>query len=85
MLVTYMKNKKSQLIGTIVATGRDKIGMAICSKKDRFDKSLGKRIAAGRANTGTKPNLVGDSYSDIVEYYYNDMKERARRYFKDVN
>jgi len=78
MLVSYVRNKKREKIGVVVAIYRDQVGWSLCrTKLDRFDKDLGLRIAYGRAITGsaTKPPTT-------VMKTYNDMMDRSKAYYK---
>ena len=51
MLVKYVKNKRGQRIGVVVAIARDRIGWSKCNfaKGDKFDRDRGKMIASKRA------------------------------------
>jgi hypothetical protein len=48
MLIKYIKKDKTP-IGVIVAVDKNKIGLSLCNKKDKWNKKLGIQIAKGRA------------------------------------
>lgn len=77
----YIKNKRGQLTGVVLATviGPEKVGIgwSLANAKDNFSKTLGVTIAENRAHLGTSIN-VPHSIKDTV----NKMAERAARYFK---
>lgn len=52
---------------TIVAVSPEKIGVAICSSKDAFNKKMGIRIAKGRAEAVGKPKPPKEDKDDDEE------------------
>ena len=76
MLITYIKNKKNERIGAVVAIDAEKIGWSLCCKKDRFDRDMALSIAFGRAH-GSNAELPRE-----IKPVFNQMRERSRRYFK---
>ena len=95
MLVQYVRNYQNQKIGVVVATSRDTIGWSQCSYKDEFNKKRGLDIALGRLLKGTNSKPVpikvnvwdtGGSHVvkvDIVSDTIEEMRDRARRYYKE--
>lgn len=79
MLVNYFRNKNGQPVGCVVAIGPGVVGWSKCNtKKDRFDKEMAKKIAAGRAEVfSSKP--IPECMNDM----FSQMTERSYRYFKD--
>lgn len=83
----------------MVALSPDLIGISFCSKKDRFNKHLGIKIAKGRAlkssiilNPGKLEEIIPDGkpYSsfrgnvkDVVVKEINKFRDRAEKYFKN--
>ena len=79
MLVEYVKNKKGQKIGVVVAVDRDIVGWSQCNiKKDTFDKTRAILIAEARCLTGTKMKPVGPEVPEALER----IRERSHHYFK---
>lgn len=60
MLLKYVKNRKGQRIGVVLAIGKDKIGWSKCnfSMGDKFDREKGRDIALGRAEKYNYTPLV---------------------------
>jgi len=77
MLVKYIKNRKNQKIGVLVAKEKDKVGWSLCHKKDIFDKEKALRIAIGRADVGSNKEIPNSVFID-----YNEFVDRAKRYYK---
>lgn len=80
-------------VATIVATDKDHIGVAICSYKDNFNKSLGVHIAHERAVLGKEPKIPNREVFDadtchfvsmerFVQEGIERMRERASKYYK---
>lgn len=97
MLVKHLRDEFRRPFATIVALDTNRIGVAICSPKDHFDKRVGTLIARGRAeSTKVKWQKVPNRYiHDLVgnhEYYLpirnvlmrelTAMRDRAYKYFK---
>jgi len=87
MLVKHLRvNHKP--FGTIVAIAEHKVGVSLCSPKDRFNKKLGTLIAQKRAEANacvSIPNRVLDGKSSIESVVASErikMVDRARKYFK---
>lgn len=78
MLVKYLKHSKG-FYATIVATDRDKIGVALCCEKDQFDKHLGKTIAQGRATKGKMPNIPHKEFVVSQEMKEGDEPIKVNR------
>ena len=84
----FIKNRKGNLVGCVLAVDKDQIGWSMCNKRDRFSKDRAIKIAIGRAvNTPiNKDNLyygilhtVPHILREHVEYFVND---RCVRYYK---
>ena len=82
MLVSYIRDKNSRPIGTVVALNRNEIGVAICNKKDRFNKIRGKDIAMARALQHKMPKVNSERLRILIDEGICRMEERARKYFK---
>lgn len=92
MLVEHVRDEFHNPVATVVAIGPGRLGVSVCNPKDRFNKRMGVKIAAGRAaiNVGIDlPNnryvLVFDTYeplSDVVESAINRMHTRSLKYYK---
>ena len=76
MLLEYIRNRKGEKIGVVVALNKWSVGYSLCKKGDRFDKQLGLEIAVGRAEYST--TLVPRT----VKHIFEKMAIRANRYFK---
>lgn len=86
MLVTYVKNKKNQLIGAVVSVYIEhantyKIGWSLCRKGDVFNKEKAKLIAIGRASAGGSNKPIPHTVKDKFNY----MVDRSAKYFKQIN
>lgn len=67
MLVAYVRDPKRQdrFIGCVVAVGAEAVGWSQCCSRDTFSKELGKRIATGRALSGSDPGTkIVEDWSD---------------------
>lgn len=80
MIVQYIRDKKRNPRGVVVAVDKDQIGWSYCNKKDRFNKERGKQIATDRAFYGYGPN-VNIPY-DVIPVI-DRVKERAKHYFRE--
>ena len=86
MLIQYIRfSKKEAPIGAIVAIARKKIGCSICSPKDRFNRAVGRNLAAGRAVSGEFPEIKNKKVLELIDQYWEIMKERAKHYYKKDN
>ena len=84
MLFHYVRDEHNQKIGIVVALDRDIIGWSRCKTKlDQFDKSIGFAIAIGRAKTCNEIRLNRQNPPRDVQKVIEQLKERARRYFKE--
>lgn len=86
MLKQYIRDKKNNPIGILLATKKDNvihIGWSLCSKKDKFNKEKGMTIALGRMmfyyipQPGLIPFGIPNSIQENVAY----IADRANRYF----
>ena len=97
MIYQYIKNKKGQLIGCVVAVNRNKIGWSKCRTTygiekvnginypvapDKFDKKKALEIAVGRAKLNPVTDFRTIPYSLIS--HVEDMFLRSERYFKKL-
>ncbi len=65
-------NKRAMTIATEVSLDGEylKFGFAFCSKKDQFNKKLGRSIAMGRMNTSPRQvAFSGHSANDIINIF----------------
>ena len=88
-IIQYVRNKKNERIGVVVAVKNDKplqrfsIGWSKChNTKDKFNKNVGLRIARTRAVHG---NPMDKMPPQIIVPVYNKMCERGARYFQDFS
>jgi hypothetical protein len=58
---------------------RVKIGFCLCSKADKYDKELEKKICYARATTKKEFYVVPDS----INTQFEEFRDRCIRYFKD--
>lgn len=78
MLVKYVRNKKGQRVGVVVAIDKNRIGWSKCnfSKGDRFDRERGKFIAQKRAEKYVydptyRTKKAGELYwQDFLDYHH---------------
>lgn len=89
-LITYVKNKRGEKIGLILATSffaspndsdqkEVRLGWSMCCKKDRFDKERALQIARGRVVAGTDKNVPHTLKPEFFK-----MVKRSERYFKGL-
>lgn len=76
-------------IATLVAVGRDKVGMSICCQKDQFSKKMGVKIAHKRALNGHVVDIPNRRLSGfngnictVLELAELEMHNRALKYYK---
>lgn len=81
-VIQYVRNKKKIPLGVIVAVKDEnspngfRLGYSLCSKKDRFKKTMAIKVALGRAHSGweTAPR--------DIERILEGFKERCKRYYR---
>lgn len=78
MLTRYVKDENNQKIGVVIALERGKIGWSRCRMGDKFDKTLGIKIAIGRAKQGSKKKIPDALLRTVVDSY-----KAAELYFKE--
>lgn len=85
MLVQYIRDQKNQPIGCMVAVlydnGHITIGVSLHNPKDKWDRSLARQIAIGRAYCGGVMPYIPDSKAQYVEEGMRMMIRRASKYF----
>jgi hypothetical protein len=64
------EDRKNTYIGIPKKDGKIHIGRASCSPEDAFDKTKGKNIAYGRANSKPQWTIVGSTHDE----FYNFVK-----------
>ena len=97
MLVKYVKDKRGQRVGVVVAIAKDRIGWSKCnfSRGDKFNKEWGKMIAKKRAakyvytpivvsQQQTKPNRNDDILIIEDEKDFCDVHNVANCVRKDL-
>lgn len=87
-LIHYIRNENREPIGMVLAAkfpfeGETKIGVgwSACSPKERFNRDLAFTIAYGRARKGTNAHFP-EAHRRQLKAVYDNMKDRATRYFK---
>ena len=87
MLVQYIRDQKNQPIGCMVAVlyedGHITIGVSLHNPKDKWDRSLARQIAIGRAYCGGVMPYIPHSKARYVAEGMRMMINRASKYFKD--
>lgn len=82
MLVKYVRDSKRNPVATIVALSPDHIGVAVCCKKDHFNKKRGRTIAAGRARTNACLSIPErDGLYEVITKEVSRMSDRAANYW----
>ncbi len=81
MLIRYVRNKRREKIGVLVALGRNNVGWSRCNKTDRFNKDRGLHIAIMRAQMYNTMELAS-RVCPSMQLDYIKMVNRANRYFK---
>jgi len=79
-LIKYVRNKNGHPRGVLVAISKNCIGFSLCSKRDKFNKEAGKKIALIRAHSEKAQDRMSVPASIYKEYL--DMVDRSVRYFK---
>jgi len=77
MLISHVRNTQGQKIGVLVALNKDQIGWSRVSKKDQFNRHLGRTIATGRARYGCQKEIPSDIAVALPHF-----QERIVKYFK---
>lgn len=83
----YIRNEKRNPIGVVVAVRNGNTinyGYSLCSRGDKFNKSLGKHIATERAKIGNCLLPTGEKTSQRVTTAFLRLSNRAVRFFKDL-
>lgn len=87
MLVQYIRDQKNQPIGCMVAVQHDDghitIGVSLHNPKDKWDRSLARQIAIGRAYCDGVMPYIPRSKARYVAEGMRMMINRASKYFKD--
>lgn len=81
MLVTYVRDRKNNLVGAVVSIVDGdvyRVGWSLCRKGDRFSKDKAKMIAIGRAKLGSQVSIPHS-----VRGKYEYMQDRASKYYKN--
>lgn len=82
----YVRNRKGQPIGVVVATDSAQVGWSLCKTKvgDVFNKQMGLQIAVGRAKTNPIKSQQDLSKvpATLRKTAYNFLTDRSVRYFK---
>lgn len=86
MIIQYVRNKKNDPVGVVLAeaitNNNYSIGWSKCRKGDKYSKSFGKDVAIGRLGAIThKGKVVPRDVAKVLEV----VKERARKYFVNKN
>ena len=91
-IIKYIRNRKKVPYGVLVAVKNPEgynIGYSLCSKHDRFEKSMALRIAIGRANFSSQSILDDQNIPRDIIKAIPDFVNRCERYYKpgfvDVN
>lgn len=84
-LITYLRDKKRNPIGVLVAVktsnnGEFNIGYAMCRKGDRFCKKMGLKIALGRCEHFDAPYLETMPYN--LKKMMPRFMQRCAKYYK---
>lgn len=88
-LITYIRGKKQNPKGVLVAVkkgnqGNFHIGYSMCRKDDTFNKTMGVKIALGRAETTNLETFTKTPYA--IRKNLTDFVQRCERYYgKGVN
>ena len=74
MLVKHLRDADRVPFATVVAIGRDMVGVSICCPKDKFNKKRGIAIAQGRAE---KNHTVGLPNRKIEQWFSRAYLEQG--------
>jgi len=79
-LIHFVKNRKGQINGAVVAIGRGQVGFSLCMDTDmhKFTKARAVEIAIQRATIYHESLKVPHSIRRVFE----SVVERSNRYFK---
>ena len=86
-LRSYIRDKKGNPIGIIVAIDRLKIGWALCHKNDKWDKDVALKIARNRANDWNRDDErinKNRQFPESIKDQILKMAGRSGKYFKDI-
>lgn len=70
ILIEYLRNKKGNRIGVVVAIDKNTVGWSLCNSLDQFDRDKGLYIAIARASKAFDYMKNGDWSIDDVKFIY---------------
>jgi hypothetical protein len=83
MICKYVRDDKGNRCGVVVAIGPGCVGWSLChTNKDRFSREIGKRIAAGRAESGTEAKIPNTPAGCKIPELFDELNNRSYRYYK---
>lgn len=87
MLINYIRNKKRQPHGVVVALnkgGEILIGYSLCSPHDQWNREKGLKIAKARAEADVAYQLPSEKHTiTLVKNAMDAIEKRALKYFKN--
>jgi hypothetical protein len=88
MLLQFVRDKKNQRVGMVVAVpdeyGKVGVGWSKCkTSMDKFSEEQGKMIALQRASHARSGGKFKRKMPQCVQKVYDSMTDRATRYYKD--
>lgn len=87
MIKQFIRDRKNNPRGVAVAVKHNNevfYGYSLCNPLDRFDKSLGVRIAVARALSQSFNLPISPNTQEQIADHFRALERRAVRYFKDV-
>lgn len=84
-IIHYVRNKKGEPLGIIVAVKGDhgfRVGYSLCNRKDRFVKDKGLKIAFGRADVWSS---IPEGVPREILAAMPSFLERCKKYYRTQN
>lgn len=82
IIIEYVRDKNRRRIGVLAAVVDNQFGVnygySLCHKNDKFDASIGKRLAIGRANNTIEWGK-GESFPSLIDHALDDFHEKTER------
>ena len=79
MLIKYVRDKKGNRVGVVVATGASKVGWSLCNHKDKWDRKKGLMIAEARADLPEAVKVYREFETHIPKVYVDKVNDEGKK------